>query len=282
MKRIAGLAAALVVAAAACSDSPTSPRDNPLVAKQPMSPEAKAALARSMGVDPTTTFSNSNRQYLQNGNQSNVATPQFWISQFGTNLNFGDDDCAFVAFNFQFTFFGQAATGVWVSSNGNVRFGSPLTMPTNCTSFSPTTLPSGADRIIAPLFYDLVGSGANNVYFRVVGSPPNRRFVVTWLNMAAFSFGGNNTYQLQLLERLNVILFLYNGLNPPRAVNWTGTPLTAGVASGIAGGFGGFPGFLITATGNGVLTLDGHSFCLLNLGGSYRQYSDLICSLFVF
>lgn len=281
MKRIAGLAAALVVVAAACSDSPTSPRENPLVAK-PMSPGAKAALARSMGIDPTTTFSN-NRQYLQNGNQANLATPQFWISAFGTNLNFGDDECAFVAFNFQFTFFGQAATGVWVSSNGNVRFGSPLEEPSNCESYTPTTLPSGADRIIAPLFFDLVGEeGANNVYFRVVGQAPNRRFVVTWLNMPAFSFGGSYTYQLQLLERLNVILFLYNGLNPPRAFNWTGTPLTAGIASGQGAGFGGFPGFLITATGTQALTLDGQSFCLINLGGAYRVYQNLICSLFVF
>ncbi len=268
MKRLAGLAAVVVLVGSACSDAtgPADRRDNPLIGKS--SAEAKAALARQMGLDPTPrSYTGDNRVYAQ-------FPPLFFNPNLGTNLLQGDDDCDFVAFNFPFTFFGQVFTGVWVNSNGNITFG-------NCfTTFTPTTLPAGANRIIAPLFFDIDPGAGGGVFFNVVGTPGNRKFIVTWAGVPAFALGGSNTYQLQLLERLNVILFMYNRIQT-NGFNWTGTPLTAGIASGVAGGFGGFPGLFVIATGAQVPALDGNTFCLINLGGQYRVFNNLVCSLFV-
>jgi hypothetical protein len=270
MKRIAGFAAALVLVATACSDSPTAPGDNPLIAKQPMSAEAKESLARSMGI-PSGMRANANpdRQYL-------VTPPPFWNTAFGTNLGLGDDASVFVPFGFAFTFYGRQYTGAWVGSNGYITFDGPF------TQFSPTNLPVPPHPIIAGAFEDWHPGVAGAVLFNTVGQAPRRRFLATWLGVAVFGEGATpqGTFQIQLLEQLGVILLNYNGLQ--RTISHWGSPITAGISSGSFSAFGGFPGMTIVATGAGIPALDGHTICLINLGGAYRQYQDLICSLFVF
>ena len=275
MKRIAGLAAALVVVAAACSDSPTTPGKNPLVMDGSLSREQKVALEHSRGIDATTT-SSKNHQYLQNGNQANVGTPQFWISNFGTNLNQSDDDSDFVLIPFPFNFFGRAWTGVWVGSNGYLTFDAAF------TDFVPTGFPTTpAHAIIAGAWEDWDPPQGGAVFFNVVGQAPNRRFVATWSGMSVFGEGAapQGTFQVQLLERLNVVLLLHNGVN--RTIGHWGSPVLVGIASGGFAGFGGFPGQVTVASGAGVPALNGHATCLINLGGTYRMWQDLICSLFV-
>jgi hypothetical protein len=122
------------------------------------------------------------------------------------------------------------------------------------------------------------------VFFNRTGVAPNRRFVATWLNLAVFGEGcaPQGTFQIQLLERLNVILISYNGVNRPNGMGHWGLPIISGIASGGFTGFGGFPGQLIVATGTSLPPLNGKTVCLINLGGAYRMYQDLICSLFVF
>jgi hypothetical protein len=271
MKRIAGLAAALVVVAAACSDSPTAPGKNPLIQDGSLSREQKVALQQSRGITSQI------RSNPMEGKQYVTSTPQFWISNFGTNLAQSDDDADFVLIPFPFTFFGRPWTGVWVGSNGY------LTFDASFTTFVPAPFPTSPPHaIIAAAWEDWDPSEAGAVFFNVIGQAPNRRFVATWSGLAVFGEGTTpqGTFQIQLLERLNVILLLYNGVN--RTIGHWGSPVLAGIASGGFAGFGGFPGQVTVASGAGIPPLNGHTVCLINLGGAYRVYQDLICSLFVF
>jgi len=272
MKRIAGLAAALVVVAAACSDSPTAPGKNPLVEDGSLTFDQKIALQKERGITPQSQVGNSlqNKQYV-------ASPPPFWISSFGTNLLQGDDDADFVLIPFPFTFFGRPWTGVWVGSNGYLTFDAPF------FSFVPSGFPTSPPHaIIAGAWDDWFPPAAGGVFFNVVGTAPRRRFVATWAGLPIFAEGATpqGTFQIQLLEQLNVILLSYNGLQ--RTIGHWGTPIVSGIASGGFTGFGGFPGQITVATGTGIPALDGHTVCLINLGGAYRQYQDLICSLFVF
>jgi hypothetical protein len=271
MKRIAGLAAALVVVAAACSDSPTAPGKNPLIMDGSLSRTEKVALDKSHGVAPQT------RANPSDGKQYVTSTPPFWISTFGTNLLQGDDDSDFILIPFPFSFFGRQWTGVWVGSNGYLTFDAPF------TSFVPAPFPTTPPHaIIAAAWDDWDPGDAGAVFFAVVGQAPNRRLVVTWNNVAIFGEGAvpQGNFQIQLLERLNVILLSYNGLT--RTTGHWGTPVLAGIASGGFSGFGGFPGQITVASGAQIPALNGRTVCLINLGGAYRVYQDLICSLFVF
>jgi hypothetical protein len=274
MKRIAGLAAVLGLAAAACSDSPTAPSDTGVKAKV-ANAEAKAALARSMG--------DSWRQSVvpNDGLQRLVSPPPFFVTPFGTDLQEDDDDCRTVNLPFVFTFYGRQYNRVSVNSNGNITFDGCF------TQFSPTTLPAGGHPIIAGLFADWLSArdeGAGSVFVRTMGDPPLRRLVVTWAGVQMFARpGSRTTHQVQLLEFLNTIIMSYNGINTLTAggTNWTGTPLTAGIASGVFTGFGGFAPKTIVGVGSQIPALDGQTFCLINLGSDYRVFSGTFCTLFV-
>lgn len=290
MKRIAGLAAALVVVAAACSDSPTAPGKNPLI-DHPTEPNQKLALDRSQG-NPTTPPTNH-----ADGRQNVTTFPPFWVNTLGTDLGQGDDEADFVLIGFPFTFFGRQWTGTYVGSNGYLTFDAPFTqyVPTGFPTSPPHAiiaaawedwLPGGEEDLRAAQVSSLPGRASivvnSGVFFQRLGVAPNRKFVATWLNLPVFGEGNTpqGTFQIQLLERLNVILMSYNGLT--RSIGHWGLPIIAGISSGGFTGFGGFPGQLIVASGNTIPALNGKTVCLINLGGAYRVYQDLICSLFVF
>ena len=283
MKRIAGFAAALVVVVAACSDAPTAPGKNPLIADKALTKQEKNALADSKGVSRPGAANRSNRQYVSTP-PSAVATPMWMLPAVGTDLEMEDDDAQFVCFQFNFAFFGRNYNCVWVGSNGYLTFDAAF------TQFSPTTLPStpvphaiiaGAFEDWLPAFDDEDGNGA--VLFYVTGQAPKRRLVVSWVGMAVFGEGDTprGTFQIQLMENrgLNMIVLSYQTMSRTQS-HW-GTPVTAGVSSGPFTAPGNPPGTMIIGQGLTMPALQGHSICLINLGGTYRRFDDTICSIFM-
>ena len=223
------------------------------------------------------------------GLQSLVSPPPFWQTPYGTNVTGaqGDDSCGFVNFGFVFTFYGRPYTGAWIGSNGYILFapnggGCPFTQyyETFLTNSSPG---NGGHTMIAGLWTDWYPPGAGSVKFKLIGLPPLRRLVVTWVGVPEYSASSpNSTFQIQLLEFLNTIVLSYNGL----AVNGfhDGDAMSAGIASGgstgYGAGYGGLPSVKVVATGAQIPALDGRTTCLVNLGTGYIQY-DQICSIFV-
>ncbi len=272
MKRVAGYTMLLALVASACSESPTTPnqKENPLI-ERTSTPEAKASYATSLGL--TLNSANS----ATTSDKANlVALPPFWQTSFGTDLHMSDDQSTFVAFNFPFTFYGNTYTGAWVGSNGYITFqGSE----TDCCSI---VFPSPSRRpMIAAIYGDWLPPSGGAVLFNVIGQAPRRRLVVTWAGVPEYAaHAGYNTFQLQILESLNVILLSYNGLSTP-GFNWTGNPMRVGISNGQFFQFGGYPPLVQLAVGSQIPALNGHTLCLINLGGTYRSWSDLVCSIFV-
>ncbi len=103
-----------------------------------------------------------------------------------TGLSGQDDASVSINIGFNFTFYGQVYTSLFVSSNGLITFGSANSAFTNADlTASPT------QAAIAPLWDDLIVSGdaASNVLSQVLGSGATQRLVIQWNKISYFSGG---------------------------------------------------------------------------------------------
>lgn len=123
--------------------------------------------------------------------------------------------------DFAFSLVGDRQTHYAVSSNGFVHLfpnamGSPLSTFSNQLMPSATT-PNG---VVAPLWDDLVPN-MGTVRSAVLGTAPNRRFVVGWNNWGLIGESGVVlTFQAKLFETTNVVEFHYcsaMGTTTPRS-----------------------------------------------------------------
>jgi subtilisin family serine protease len=95
----------------------------------------------------------------------------------------GDDVSISVSLPFPFTFYGQTYSTAFVTTNGNLNF-----LAAN-SSFSNGSIPSTAapNAAIYPFWDDLfVDSGVASVRSELLGSAPNRMFVIEWRNVRFF------------------------------------------------------------------------------------------------
>ncbi|MBS1197205.1 MAG: hypothetical protein H6R18_990, partial [Proteobacteria bacterium] len=130
-----------------------------------------------------------------------------------TSYDGGDDDKAVANFpgGFTFPFAGTTYSQVRIMSNGMVQFGAdaglhrtftnttlPIGMPSNYGGGCPRSVP---ENVLVVYWLDINSSPnvANApVYYELIGSAPNRRFVVTWNNVALY---GNTSrrYSFQVI-----------------------------------------------------------------------------------
>jgi hypothetical protein len=162
------------------------------------------------------------------------------ISGTGTivaGLTNQDDTSISVPIGFNFPFYGSSNTAVFVSSNGLLTFG---TSNTGFTNADLTTTPTQA--AIAPFWDDQHTNGgagaASNVFTQILGSAPNRVFVIQWNQVRFFSGGTTGdtlTYQA-LLGEDGSIRFNYQDLTSGTAGGNNGGSATVGVkAAGTQG-----------------------------------------------
>ncbi|MEO6324171.1 MAG: hypothetical protein ABIT01_07645, partial [Thermoanaerobaculia bacterium] len=150
--------------------------------------------------------------------------------------NLDDTASVVTAIPFDFFYDGVRFTQFSVNANGLAVLG-PVAVTTsfdNSTGFaSATNAPK-----IAP-YYDDMWIGTNGkVHFKVIGSAPNRKLIVEWLNEQIPRVGTGNvgagTFQLWLFETTGVIEFVYgSGI----AVNSANAGYSIGLQSGAATNF---------------------------------------------
>ena len=192
-----------------------------------------------------------------------AGTPLVWESNIGPGLNQYDDDCDAVPLGFTFQFYGASYDHVWINSNGNMTF-------SGCnTAWWHPDIPDGGNSIIGPLYGDFNPSSGGDVHAHTLGSAPDRRFVVTWENVPEYSGGGANTFQVQLFEGSNQILFGYNGLRTD-GINWAYMfPSTNGnMDVGISSGTG---SYINSASGVAIRALDYSNICYMPVAGGYTE-----------
>jgi len=130
-----------------------------------------------------------------------------------TPLNLGDDNTRQVALGFEFEYWGQTFTDVWVSSNGFVSFQSGNHL---CCNGQPI---EQAQRNTIYAYWSDIISFTGNPYYRVSDGAA----LFGWYNVQEYGTNNSNTFEIALFDNGN-IQFNYGSLS---ASGWR--DFTAGI-----------------------------------------------------
>ncbi|MCP2328374.1 subtilisin family serine protease [Hamadaea flava] len=124
------------------------------------------------------------------------ATASEWVP--GTDLLAltGDQALTTIATPFPFPLYGRTYTTVTVTTNGFLTFDRAVYSSTN-RPIPSTAYPNAG---LYPFWDDLVVDSAAGIYTTVVGTAPNRRFVVEWRNATFYGLPGRVTFEAVLSE----------------------------------------------------------------------------------
>ena len=146
----------------------------------------------------------------------------------GTQLTLADDAQATVALPFSFRYYGQPFTSVTVSSNGFLVFG-----PSPATAWVNSPLPSTAvpNGVVAAYWDDLNPALGGGVWYRSVGTAPNRKLVVSWVGVRHADIAGPISFQAVLEETSNEIVLAYQDTLHGNPAQDHGASATVGIES---------------------------------------------------
>ena len=126
------------------------------------------------------------------------------IAGSGTSISLSDDQVSgALAIGFDFNFYGDSYTELYLSSNGFVTFGSG--QGSGCCSGPSIPSASGNNNFIAFAWEDLNPNLGGIIDYYTIGTTPNRTFILNFTDIPFFGNSGNVTTQLQLKEGSNRI-----------------------------------------------------------------------------
>jgi len=120
-----------------------------------------------------------------------------------TAIDNGVNQSVLIPIGFSFDFSNHVYTQVWISSNGYITFDSESSDPAN------VCLPdeNEPNNLIAP-FWDDLSAGAT-VKVLLLGTSPDRRLVIEWMDAGHGESSGSITFEMVLYEMNNEIRFQY-------------------------------------------------------------------------
>ncbi len=130
------------------------------------------------------------------------------ISATGTPLNTTDDTEFGMVFPFPFNYQGISLSDITIGNNGGILFGTQ----TGNVSYTMAASTPNANAIF-PFVQDLAtpANSNGNLYTEVVGTAPNRQFIVQWHNIMHYSTSPSTvSFQVVFVETSNEIYFLYD------------------------------------------------------------------------
>ena len=133
----------------------------------------------------------------------------------------GDDEATNVALPFSVSFYGVNYASVNVATNGSLSFTAASTAFTN-TTLPTTALPNGAVYVD---WDDYLVDASSSVQTALLGSAPNRSFVIEWRNIIPYQATERWDFEVIIYEA-GGMLFQYQGIDAPRD---TGTSATVGL-----------------------------------------------------
>ena len=174
------------------------------------------------GPKPSTNRAETQFQYVDTSSGSG-----------GTRVNFvreNDDDVTQLTLPFDFTLFTStfvAGSNLSIATNGWMAFGASG-YP---SEYLNTSLPGGSlsASLIAPFFDDLILQRQDStVSSRLVGTAPDRRWVIDWQNLSILDengglLDGRVSFQAVLFEGSNDVAFQYKTLEGPRSYGESAT-----------------------------------------------------------
>ena len=130
-----------------------------------------------------------------------------------------------VELGFDFTFYGESYSSVFVSSNGLLTFGAASASSQNNVDLGAAAAPNA---VIAPFWDDLLPGDVAPLY-EVEGDAPWRRFIVQWSGVRTLTSQGDMTFQVVLHETSNLIAFHYEHMKSGDLEAAQGSGATIGV-----------------------------------------------------
>lgn len=186
---------------------------------------------------PASSLNNSPGVYTEGGYYTNTLGPNIVTTGGGNAANVGQldgrNDDGFMAFDlgFNFTFFGNTYTSLFINNNGNVSFNSGI------SAFVPTGPLGATAPIISPFFGDVDTRDPESgvVHYNLTAD----QLIVTWDNVGWYNQHGSPTDSFQLVLRSDdftvpngegLIGFFYE------AMGWAGTDTNTVAAAGFGDG----------------------------------------------
>lgn len=174
-----------------------------------------------------------------------------YINATNDTFLYEDDGVIEIPLPFPFTFYGNSYNSVQASSNGVLTFGGEgnPTFENGCPTAVDGLVPDMGD-IIAPYWTDMDLRSEGYLEYEVVGTAPERIFVIEWDAVPLYATAETVTFEVQLHEATDDVLILYDNVDSTHGRNATialqsaqlGVALTyscnqAAVADGLQLGF---------------------------------------------
>ncbi len=124
----------------------------------------------------------------------------------GTTVNLSDDNFSqAINIGFPFCYYGNTYNQLVISSNNLVSFN--LGYAGGYSSWVTQAIPTAANHLnsIMGPWQDINPGAGGQVRYQMYGTAPNRRFVISWVNVPMFSCGTLYTSQIKLYETSNLV-----------------------------------------------------------------------------
>jgi glucose/arabinose dehydrogenase len=142
----------------------------------------------------------------------------------------GDDAVTQISLPFPVRFYGSTYTTAWVDTNGLLTFATTATSAWNHGAIPSTGGTAQANLAVYPFWDDLWVDASASVRTAVVGTAPNRQFIVEWRNVRFYT-NSNARVSFEIIFAENgTITFAYSGIDALALEQ--GSAATVGIENG--------------------------------------------------
>jgi subtilisin family serine protease len=135
-----------------------------------------------------------------------------WVDAAGQTALFGDEIAGRLRLPFEFEFYGETYTQIWLSENGFMNFLQP-----RYGDFFPSGIPSTStpNAGIYVMWEDFELDESSSIDSEIVGTAPNRAFVIEYSDVKVFAASQRASFEVKLWENGTIdMLYGANGANP--------------------------------------------------------------------
>ena len=123
--------------------------------------------------------------------------PFDWVDAGNQTALYGEEIVGRLHLPFDFEFYGETYSQIWLSENGYVNFLGP-----DQFNFIPSSIPSAAtpNAAIYPFWQDMTLDAQSSIDYATVGSSPNRAFVIEYSSVEIFGSPTHVSFEIKLWE----------------------------------------------------------------------------------
>jgi subtilisin family serine protease len=142
-----------------------------------------------------------------------------WVETSGQTALFGNDFVGRLVLPFEFPFYDETYSAVYLSDNGYLNFAAPDQFNNIPTAIPSPSLPNAA---IYAFWQDLRLDAGSSIGYELVGTAPNRAFVISYDDVKGAGASAGISFQVKLWESGAIdLLYGANATNPGDGRNAT-------------------------------------------------------------